>query len=386
MAQLKAVPTKVAVIFVNYGPYHRARALALQSVMHLEPHFVELASAQALYPWHASGPADTLTLTTLARGEYEQLPKGRITRAVWRALDRLDPHVVVGCGYSDVPMLAAAVWAKRKRRPYILMFETTEWGRRRPLWEELPKRAVLATLVNGVFCGGTAHRLYLNRLGVRAARIWEKYDVVDNTYFEDAADAARRDEDQLRVALGLPPAYFLYVGRFSPEKNIEVLLRAYAQYKKHQPAGYGLVLVGDGPQRENLQELASRLHSDDIVWTGRQGIGTLPTYYALARAFVLPSRAEPWGLVVNEAMACGLPVIISNRCGCAPDLVREGTNGFTFDPHNVDELGRHLHTMAQLEEPIRAQMAKASRCVVAEYTPTAWATNLAACVSAALAR
>src|SRR6185369_15110785 len=92
-------------------------------------------------------------------------------------------------------------------------------------------------------------------------------------------------------------------------------------------------------------------------------------------AFVLASTSETWGLVVNEAMASGLPVIVSRRCGCARDLVAEGRNGFTFDPFDVESLTRQLQRMAAPDTD-RAAMSRASREIIAHWTPALWAQNL----------
>lgn len=375
------LPVRLAVIFVNYGAYHRARALALQSIARLDPHFIELASAQSIYPWHASArEANTLTITTLAQGSYERVPKARLTRALWQQLAALKPNVVVGAGYSEIPMLGAALWAALARRPYVLMFETNEWDRPRPVWEELPKRWMLRLLVDGVICGGASHRRYLQALGVPESRIWDKYDVVDNEYFARGSAAARA-EPRLSTASQLSRAYFLYVGRLSPEKNLELLLQAYHGYRQVDPGGCGLAIVGDGPERDHLREVATQLGLEDIIWAGQHGVATLPGFYAHAKALVLPSLVEPWGLVVNEAMACGLPVIVSNRCGCAADLVREGENGWTFEPGEAEALRRHMLSIGKLDPVAYARMGDASRSIISAFTPQAFATNLAECVA-----
>ncbi len=318
-------------------------------------------------------------VTTLEHGSYEALPQPRLIRKLWRQLDDLRPDVVVGCGYKDPPMVAAAGWAKRTGRPYVLMFETTAWDRPRPVWQELAKRWFLRTLVAAVFCGGTAHRQYLNTLGICNARIWEKYDVVDNDRFARGAAAARKEPD-LRERLGLPASYFLYVGRLSPEKNLRLLLDAYQAYRRVAERPHSLVLVGDGPMRESLQALVRHLELPGVVWTGPQQSAALPAYYALSQALVLPSSAEPWGLVVNEAMACGLPVVVSSRAGSAVDLVQEGANGWTFDPRDPRALAERLGKVDRLDDAARRRMADVSRAIIANYTPLVWGRNLADCI------
>src|SRR5207247_9691952 len=137
---------------------------------------------------------------------------------------------------------------------------------------------------------------------------------VDNGYFTGMAAVIRADPKWWRTRLWLPDRYFLYVGRCSSEKNLIRLLHAYRHYRKQHPEGWQLVLVGDGPQRAELEDCARASGIRDILWCGFKQIDELPTYYALSGCFILPSTSEPWGLVVNEAMACGLPVLVSSRC------------------------------------------------------------------------
>ena len=151
---------------------------------------------------------------------------------------------------------------------------------------------------------------------------------------------ARQAAATLRPSLGLPARYFLCTCRFIAEKNLHRLLVAYAAYRAiawQDP--WHLVLVGDGPLQSDLARWRRALGlSDTVHVVGFQQYERLPAYYGLAEALVLPSVSETWGLVVNEAMAAGLPVLVSHRCGCARDLVWEGRNGFCFDPYDTGEI------------------------------------------------
>jgi glycosyltransferase involved in cell wall biosynthesis len=108
-------------------------------------------------------------------------------------------------------------------------------------------------------------------------------------------------------------------------------------------------------------------------------IDDLPAYYALAECLVLPSTLEPWGLVVNEAMASGLPVIVSQLCGCFPDLVEGGGNGFSCDPYDVAGLADRFAAMARLEPGARERMGHLSRLIIQRFSPQLWAQSLAQC-------
>ena len=172
----------------------------------------------------------------------------------------------------------------------------------------------------------------------------------------------------------------MYVGRYSPEKNLLRLLEAYGLYRQGSATKWSLVLVGDGPQRSELERFVSRSGLEGVLFKRFAPIQDLPTYYALAGCFILPSTVDPWGLVVNEAMACGLPVIVSDLCGCAPELVQEGENGFRCDPYDVGAIAALLGRMASLDANLRQNMRHISRKIISEFTPRIWANNLARCV------
>ena len=112
-------------------------------------------------------------------------------------------------------------------------------------------------------------------------------------------------------------------------------------------------------------------------FTGHKKADELPPLYAFAGCFVLPSTREPWGLVVNEAMACGLPVLVSERCGCAEDLVVAESNGFTFNPSRALELTHYLHQISGLTSVQRTLMGKASARIIRNYSPANFGREIA---------
>jgi glycosyltransferase involved in cell wall biosynthesis len=125
--------------------------------------------------------------------------------------------------------------------------------------------------------------------------------------------------------------------------------------------------------------------SGRIEFAGFRQYPDLPECYARAGALVLPSWSDQWGLVVNEAMATGLPVLVSRHCGCAPDLVQEGRNGFAFDPHNLDELKNCLTRIAKMGTADWQAMGRASREIIAAYSPESFAQALGNAATCALA-
>jgi glycosyltransferase involved in cell wall biosynthesis len=147
------------------------------------------------------------------------------------------------------------------------------------------------------------------------------------------------------------------------------------------------VLLGDGELRGHVESRIARLHlAGDVILPGFKQYDELPAYYGLASAFVHASTTEQWGLVVNEAMASGLPVIVSERCGCAPDLVEGGVNGFTFDPYDVEELSGLMQRVAAMTDEQRQAMGRAGRRIVADWGPERFADGLMRAVEVAMRR
>src|SRR5262249_35139847 len=158
------------------------------------------------------------------------------------------------------------------------------------------------------------------------------------------ADRARCEAQCLRKRYALPPRFFMACSRFVPKKNLARLLRAFAKYRHVAgAAAWSLVVVGDGAQMGELAALRCRLGIEEhVLFPGSKNYEELPIYYGLADAFIHASTTEQWGLVINEAMAAGLPVLVSERCGCASDLVVPGINGLLFNPEDVDSIAEAM--------------------------------------------
>jgi glycosyltransferase involved in cell wall biosynthesis len=377
---------RTAIIFVNYGPYHVARVEGLAKVEDIEPRFIELASEHKKYPWQGGADKSGVVSETLSNAPYERNSFRELYGKLSRALDDFGPQAVVIPSYSPPIMLAAARWAKRYGAVSIMMNETTALDHPRVWWKEAMKSFLVKRYYDAAFVGGVATREYISGLGMSDEWIWERYDVVDNDYFSTRAGEISGKEQEYRKEYGLPDRYFLYAGRFSEEKNLPRLLEAYRRYRDRRPDGWSLVMVGDGPQREELFETSRRLGLEDVVWPGFKPVDELPVYYALGNAFILPSTSEPWGLVVNEAMASSLPVLVSNRCGSAPDLVSEGGNGYTFDPYDVEELEDRMLALSESGEIKRYSMSETSRKIITDYTPEIWVENLTDCIRQTMSR
>jgi glycosyltransferase involved in cell wall biosynthesis len=317
--------------------------------------------------------AEPFEWVTLCPGQpLERLSRARCREAQRAALERDRPDAVAIVGYARPESQSALRWCRHNGRPAVLMSESGRLDQRRKWWKEAIKsqrvRRFSAALV-----GGARHRDYLVDLGMPRGRITLGYNAVDNAYFCREAERWR--------ATGSPPitaTYFLAVSRFSPEKNIPALIRGFASYRR--AAGnftpWDLVLCGDGPDRAEVEVAIKASGAQHAIHRpGFLQAGELTRWYAFASAFVLPSLSEPWGLVANEASACGLPLLISARAGCVDTLVPDppDTSGRRFDPRDEDAIAGALTWMADRTPAQRAAMAARAREIVDQWGPERFA-------------
>ena len=377
---------KLAIIFHRFGPYHLARLRAASRRLDLLA--IEESAETGEYAWDAvpSAAGELFArVTLLAPGERPARPASVIASRVREALDRFRPAAVAIPGWSDPAALAALDWGLANGVPAVVMSESTAGDEPRRGWKEWLKGRVVRLCASGLV-GGQPHVEYLTALGMERERIFRGYDAVDNAHFAAGARASRDSAAATRHRLALPENYFLASNRFLPKKNLSFLLAAFADYRRSAaPGGWGLVLLGDGAQREQLRRERASLSLDEgaLSMPGFKQYDELPAYYGLAGAFVHASTSEPWGLVVNEAMASGLPVLVSDRCGCARDLVVPGENGWTFDPGDVSALTRLMGRVAAMSPETRAGMGAASQRIVAGFSPEVFGENMHRGVEAA---
>lgn len=361
---------KLAILFDHFGPYHLARLRA--AAQHGETLGVEFTGRSREYAWDLADRSG-LRLESLQSGEASSPPlaPAQLRAALAASLTAFAPDVVAVPGWSSHGALSALDWCLRCRVPAVVMSESTAHDEIRRPWKEAIKRRLVG-LYASALAGGRAHADYLVQLGMATHKISLGYDAVDNVHF------AKSEPQQERAGQG-----FLASARFIEKKNLPGLLRAYARYREitsTDPSSvppWSLRLLGDGPLRPLLEKLILDLGlQTSVTMPGFKQYDELPGHYASAGAFIHASTTEQWGLVVNEAMASGLPVLVSNRCGCAPDLVVNGLNGFTFDPSDIEAIAQVMKSMATLPENERKVMGSESRRIISQWGPSRFGSGL----------
>lgn len=294
--------------------------------------------------------------------------------ALFQLFDQYKPTVLNITGYFDWAQVLLMLYARFKGVKVVISSESSAADHNRSPQKEAIKKWIV-NRAQAFFCFGKTSAEYLEGLGVAPAAITVRNAaVIDEQVIRSAYDRASESN---KKGLDKTLRSFVYVGRLAPEKNLAMLVRAFAQTKEteHDP-NWQLLFVGDGPERALLQNLAAELGIEKhVIFAGGCPWYEVPEWLAKSDVLVLPSKSEPWGLVVNEAMVCGMPVIVSETCGCAPDLVQNDRNGFTFDPKNQGELENRLQFFIQNPDLIPA-MGEESLKLIAPFAAAPVASQM----------
>jgi glycosyltransferase involved in cell wall biosynthesis len=324
------------------------------------------------YMFVSSASADSAgnSWTTLfGREQMSALSPRLIAHHIWQTLDRLRPDVVISGAVAFTPGATAVRWCRSRRRGIVVMDDARAVDIPRSSLVNAIKRRVYAN-VDAMLVPAPSHLQTCTDFGVPATRVFYGVDVVDNEWF--ASEAIRHRQSNRRDIQGtsLPNHFFLGVGRQVPKKNWLTLLDAYATYRRDavEPV-WDLVLIGDGQDRSSITARINAQAIPGVHLLPFLSPNEVPIAYAHAGCLVLPSLyGETWGLVVNEAMASGLPVLVSEQCGCAQTLVMPGQNGWTFPPDRPGALADLLARVAILDASTRARMGNHSQQQIAKWS------------------
>ena len=373
---------KIGLLFTSYGPYHIARLESLKSldpILQNQVMGIELARSQELYPWQTK--IDNLTcpiVSVIKEKSLEQTKLSQLLRKLLEVLNHVEPEILAIAGYFNPAMLVALFWCRLRNKHAILFSETTESDFKRVWWKEKIKSLIVKQFKSALV-GGKPHKRYLAKLGMPEEAIFVGYDIVGNETFNP--------EKIQHLPNPLDKPFFLTINRFVPKKNLPFLITAYERYRQQVgDNAWDLVLCGDGKLRPQIEEQITALNLQSVVHLPGflQQEEMLP-YFAHASCFIHGSTTEQWGLVVNEAMAAGLPVLVSNRCGCFEDLVIEGVNGFGFDPKNLEQLTQLMLNISSERIDLQ-KMGQASLEHIRIYSPDYFATGLKQAVEYAISK
>jgi glycosyltransferase involved in cell wall biosynthesis len=278
------------------------------------------------------------------------------------------PEFVLGWAVTTMMGIQTAFWAE-------VTFDA--WVSRRPHREWLKRR--MFRRVGGIITAGDDGRRFARRYGAPNRRIFFARHVVDVAHFAEGTSRSKSERMAFRSAHGLDGTVFIYVGRLWRPKGLVDLLEAFDLLCRRGVKAT-LLLVGDGSDEASLRARAAPL-GDRVVFAGFREKDALPTWYSASDVFVLPTHGDPYGLVIDEAMACGLPIIATGAVGEIAERVQQGRNGTIVRVGDREGLALAMARMAQDPKALRAMGAE-SRRMIEGWTPERWASDFEAAVSA----
>ena len=295
---------------------------------------------------------------------YENISNFRRFKAMFYWVRKFKPDVVNISGYYEPAMNLILLYCKLSGIKVVISIDSTESDNPNVGWREKVKSLVV-NMGNGFFCYGSKSAEYMYKLGISPEKILLKNNAVDNQKVASIYQEAQKSREIKKNILGLRKYNFIYVGRLIKFKNIDNLLAA---YKNLNTPDWGLIILGNGSEEEKLKHYVAENQLGGVCFVDGKQWFEVPEYMALADIFILPSFSEPWGLVVNEAMACGMPGLVSEKCGSAPDLVRENENGFKFDPFDVVQMTEKMNEFVIKPEIIEPFGLK-SKQIIQNFSP-----------------
>lgn len=310
------------------------------------------------------------------RFRYRYLPATRLLgRTLHWPLPLLSrcPDVLVSL-YSEPSFVVG--WALARLRGAKTAFRVLRtydrWVQRHPLKDALKR--FLFSHVHAIETPGEDGKRFAMEYGAPPERIFFATHTIDIPHFQTVSEQARCERDNLRHELGLKGVTFLYVGRLWWGKGVSYLLDAFGIVQSQTAEPISLLLVGDGPEEGRLREICAERGLRNVVFTGFKQKRELPRYYALADVFVFPTLGDPYGLVVDEAMACSLPVISTSSAGEIRRRVEDGVNGYIVPPEDSNSLSARMLAMVQ-QPDLRVRMGQLSAERVRGHTPQRWAED-----------
>jgi glycosyltransferase involved in cell wall biosynthesis len=279
-------------------------------------------------------------------------------KQIYHRVEQFGPNALFISGWEYADYLKVARAFKKGGVPVIAGSDRQWKGSIRQQVGRVIAPWYLQSAIDVLWVAGERQRQLADRLGYRGPYCWSGYYACDWKRFARAHPSRSSGQNA-----------FLFVGRYVAEKGLEVLVEAYSTYRQEVDDPWSLICAGTGPKRPLLTR-------DGIIDKGFLQPDKLPNLMKQGGAFVLPSRHEPWGVVLQEAAAAGLPLICSEACGASVHLLQDGYNGFLFETGNTEHLTRCMIRMGEAETERRERMAERSHELSQLFTPQRWADTL----------
>lgn len=359
--------TKVVILTEIISPYRIPPFNYLSKEVDIDLEIFFLAETESRRNWDV--PKDKIefsyrVLHGLQIGKaYQQAPVFLNPGVIYQ-LWLQKPDVIICGGWHHYTYWLALAYARITKTRFLIWSESTLKDERASSQIKDKLKRWIVNQASGYIVPGKAQKDYLTYFGASQEKIWIACNAVD-TIFTLSAESKSEQQQVWKQKLNLGGCVILFVGRLIDEKGIPELLQAFTLLSQDNVT---LAIVGSGASLEKYQNYCQQKKLENIIFTGFKSEDELVKYYAAADIFVFPTRSDPWGLVLNEAMAAGLPIVCSTAAGAADDLIKQEINGLIVPSCDVTSLAKALQRLI-IDENLRKQMGIQSRVIINDYTP-----------------
>ncbi len=343
---------KVLILHTDLRVYWKRRIIYLHQFLakhNIQFYAVELFGKGSPYAFDPYDNKENWWSCLFPENDFSELSKTTISNKIFDKLNEINPDIVIG---GSIVFFSGAIglrWARQHNKKFV-MFDD---GKPSDIKRNMVVQFVKDTLIK------QADALWLPSADYDA-----EYPYVDaDTVLFHGFNCIDNEQFRFENKKTLDHKTIICVARLVPIKNIENLLQAW-KIVEDNGGDYKLNIIGNGPLYNQLHQLSSTLNLRSVTFLGAISNNDLPQHLYNADAFVLPSYSESWGLVVNEAMAAGLPVLLSNKINAAQALLQEGINGYSFNPNNVQDIANSILKFTALDNAAKKQMSDNSLKII----------------------
>lgn len=291
-----------------------------------------------------------------------------IQKGLYKRIKESKPDIILSDGFFQWTLMCVLYKMFHPKVRHVMCYEGWSHTERNTGRLNTMYRKFAGHFIDAICCNGSLSKEYVKGLGYPENKISLGNMTADTTLFkEETIRVTDETKTSFRKQFHLNEIVYVFSGRLVQLKGIAELLVAWKAFTQGKEDKVSLFLVGDGPQRNDLEFYCKENNLTNVVFAGRVDYNKLPLYYAASSVFVIPTLQDNWSLVVPEAMSCSLPILCSIYNGCWPELVKP-ENGWIFDPLQVESMiGVLKESYAHRDE--FAAMGEESLRIVASYTP-----------------
>jgi glycosyltransferase involved in cell wall biosynthesis len=348
---------KVVFLHNDFKVYWRGRLYYLKNFLAnqgISIHVMEIFGQASAYSFDKVTSSENWWECLFPNEKISELKVNTIRERIHNRLDEIKPDYLI-CGAMAFTSGAIGLqWAKRNKKKIMIFDDAKHSFYKRNILIKFVKR-ILTTQADAFLVPSKDYdEEYLN-WGVDKRNLYYGLSCINNNFYN------KKSKSHLKSCKTI-----VCVARLVPIKNLNGLLHAWQNVEK-RISNYRLVIVGDGPEYSPLLQLAKELFLSSVQFLGPLNSRSISKIFSESDAFILPSFYEGWGFVVNEAMASGLPVLLSNRVNAGSTLLIEGNNGYSFNPNRIDEITATILKFINVSPDKKLEMSKSAKLTIRKY-------------------